>query len=66
MIMKLHADDHHVDALPAAVQTMQELGFDETVIDVPWAAGLDIAAEVLTACLSAVGQRDETEKQKQP
>jgi probable F420-dependent oxidoreductase len=50
LVLKLHARPESAKSLPEAVATLAELGFDELVVDVPWACGLDAACELLAAC----------------
>jgi len=55
MVMKLEAEVdpslfHH---LPETVAKLAELGFDETVIDVPWEQGIDEACAMIRTCSAA-------------
>jgi probable F420-dependent oxidoreductase len=54
LLLKLGTElDRGSDELPGAVAAVRGLGFDETVIDVPWDHGVDRACEALAACRAA-------------
>jgi probable F420-dependent oxidoreductase len=40
----LHATDDQADDVPAAIDALAGLGFDELIVDPPWSAGVDAAA----------------------
>jgi probable F420-dependent oxidoreductase len=43
----LHAADDQADDVPAAIGELAGLGFDQLIVDPPWSAGLDAAAEFI-------------------
>jgi probable F420-dependent oxidoreductase len=58
LLLKLHAEPEAGSELPEAVAAVAALGFDETVVDVPWSHSVDRACGVLDACRDAA-RRDE-------
>jgi hypothetical protein len=53
LVLKLEAEPDRAGDLPAAVAAIAGLGFDETVVDLPWSEGVDRACETLGACRDA-------------
>jgi probable F420-dependent oxidoreductase len=52
--LKLHAAPDDAGRLPALARELAAIGFDELVIEAPWAHGLDCAAEVIGAVRASV------------
>jgi hypothetical protein len=54
LVLTLHADPRSAPQLPEAVAAVARLGFDETIVEVPWGQGVDRACEIFAACREAV------------
>jgi probable F420-dependent oxidoreductase len=50
LVLKLEAEPPLAGDLPEAVAAVARVGFDETVVDLPWSDGVDRAREILEAC----------------
>jgi probable F420-dependent oxidoreductase len=53
-VLKLHARPDDASAIPAAIAALEPLGFDELIVEPPWALGHDAAAQTIQAARSAV------------
>jgi probable F420-dependent oxidoreductase len=56
-VLKLHAAPEDAGRLPAALQELEALGFDEVIVEPPWALGEDAASEAIRAARAAVRVR---------
>jgi hypothetical protein len=50
LVLKRHAEPESAHDLPEATSAVAGLGFDETVVGVPWAHGIDESCTILAAC----------------
>lgn len=57
-VLKLHARAGETDQLPDAVAALDELGFDEIMVDLPWERGLAAAGETIAAVRSVLERHD--------
>jgi probable F420-dependent oxidoreductase len=52
--LKLHAAPDEAGELPALAREIARMGFDEVVVEPPWASGVEAAAETIAAVRDAV------------
>jgi len=51
--LKLHCPPDHVDQIPARLEEIARLGFDEVIIEAPFASGIDAASTVIADTVAA-------------
>jgi len=56
-VLKLHADPHEFKEMIAVLPQVEAIGFDEVIVDPPWAEGLESASDAISAACDAMRRR---------